>query len=74
MTEQLYDIFADIFDLEPDEIHDDLTPEDVQLWDSLNHLKLVTAVEQAFGVQFTMSELQSINSVAKLRVLIRHHR
>jgi len=72
MTDQLNEIVADIFDLEPKNVSEDLTPEDVDLWDSLNHLKLITAVEQAYGVQFTMAEIQAVDSIAKLRALVEH--
>jgi acyl carrier protein len=69
MTDQLHDLIADIFDLEPADISEELTPEDVELWDSLNHLKLITAVEQSYGIQFTMAEVQAIDSVLVMGVL-----
>ena len=72
MTDQLHDLIADIFDLEPADISEELTPEDIELWDSLNHLKLITAVEQSYGIQFTMAEVQAIDSVARLRTLIEY--
>ncbi|HMB77939.1 MAG TPA: acyl carrier protein [Kiloniellaceae bacterium] len=70
MDEKLVDILGDIFDLEPEEISGDLTHEDVPLWDSLNHLKLITAIEQAYGIQFAMAEVQSIDSIAKLKAAV----
>jgi acyl carrier protein len=47
-----------------------LTPDDVPLWDSLNHLKLITAVEQVYGIQFSMADVQSIDSIGKLQATI----
>jgi len=70
VDDKLVEILEDIFDLEPQEISDDLTHEDVPLWDSLNHLKLITAVEQAYGIQFAMADVQSIDSIATLRTAI----
>jgi len=70
MTDQLHELVADIFDLQTEDVRDALTPEDVELWDSLNHLKLITAVEQAYGIQFTMAEVQSVDSIGKLKVLV----
>jgi len=70
VDEKLVDILGDIFDLEPEEISADMTHEDVPLWDSLNHLKLITAVEQAYGIQFAMSDVQSIDGIAKLQEAI----
>ena len=73
MTDQLYDLVADIFDIEPKDVREELTAEDVELWDSLNHLKLVTAIEQAYGIQFTMAEVQSVDSIGKLKALVDTH-
>ena len=70
MDDRLVEILNDVFDLEPEEISDDLTPDDVPLWDSLNHLKLITAVEQAFGIQFSMDVVQGIDSIGKLQAAI----
>ena len=70
MEEKLVDILEEIFDLEPENISDKLTHEDVALWDSLNHLKLITAVEQAYGIQFSMADVQAIDSIGKLKAAI----
>lgn len=43
---------------------DDVTPtdataaNDVEEWDSLSHVRLIVAVEQAFGVRFTNAEVE----------------
>ena len=57
----------------PGQIADTLTAEEVELWDSLNHLKLVTAVEEAFGVQLSMEEIEAIDSVGRLRATLAQH-
>lgn len=73
MDDKLTEILVDLFDLEPDRIADTLTAEDVEMWDSLNHLKLVTAVEEAFGVQLSMEEIEGIDSVGRLRETLAQH-
>lgn len=70
MNEKLVEIVSELFDLEPGQVTDELTPDDVELWDSLNHLRLVTAVEQEFGVKLTTREIESITNLGVLRVLI----
>ena len=72
--DKLAEIVAELFDLEPAAVEDSLTPEDVELWDSLNHLRLVSAVEEEFGIKLSMQEIESIRSVAGLRTLIEHRR
>lgn len=70
MNTKLAEIIAEIFFLGEDEVKPELTPDDVALWDSLNHLRLITAIESEFGFQFSMSEIQSIDNLAKLNELV----
>jgi acyl carrier protein len=70
VNDRLTEIVAELFDLEPAAVSDTLTPEDVELWDSLNHLRLMTAVEQEFQFKLSMQEIESIRSVAMLRALV----
>jgi acyl carrier protein len=70
LNEKLAEIVSELFDLEPAMVRDELTPEDVELWDSLNHLRLVTAVEQEFGIKLSTADIESITSLGVLRALI----
>lgn len=70
MNEKLVEIVAELFDLAPAAVDDALTPEDVELWDSMNHLRLVSAVEQEFQIKLSMQEIESIHSLGALRALI----
>lgn len=70
MPDRLNQIIADIFEIDPKEVTDNLTRDDIELWDSLSHLRLITAVEEGLGVRFTMSEIESIDSIGVLRRLV----
>jgi acyl carrier protein len=41
-------------------------PEDIDTWDSLNHLRLITEVESSFSVQLSMQQIQKIQSLSDL--------
>jgi acyl carrier protein len=70
VTPRLVEIVAELFDLEPAAVDDALTPEDVELWDSMNHLRLVSAVEEEFQIKLSMQEIESIRSLGALRALV----
>ena len=54
------EIFRDIFDVD-DLIIDDLTnSDDIEDWDSLNHINLVSAIEKEFKIRFALGELIEI--------------
>jgi acyl carrier protein len=70
VNDKLTEIVAELFELEPATVNDALTPEDVELWDSMNHLRLISAVEEEFQIKLSMKEIESIRSLATLKALI----
>ena len=48
---------AGVLEVEPGAIDADFGRDDAPLWDSLNHLRLITALEEAFGIRFEMREV-----------------
>lgn len=56
--EKLKQILASVFNLGIDQITEDASPDSIENWDSLNHLNLVLALEEGFGVSF--SEEQTV--------------
>ena len=48
------------------EITDGFGPKDSQNWDSINNLRMITAIEEAFGIQFTMEDIKSMVSFKKI--------
>jgi acyl carrier protein len=67
---KLVEIVAELFDLDAAAVDPALTPEAVELWDSMNHLRLVSAVEEEFGIKLSMQEIESIRSLGALHTLI----
>jgi acyl carrier protein len=59
-------IVADLFELDPGPITPATSPETIEAWDSLQHLNLVIALEQAFEVAFTPEEIEEMVSVAAI--------
>jgi acyl carrier protein len=70
VNDKLREIVAELFELEPAAVDGALTPEEVELWDSLNHLRLVSAVEEEFAIKLSMKEIESIRSLATLQALV----
>lgn len=64
------DIFRDIFDEDDLVIGMATNAEDIEDWDSLNHINLVTAVEKEFKIRFALGELVSLKDVGSMLDLI----
>lgn len=67
--EKLEEIFADIFD-EDIKLSPETTAEDVEDWDSLSHITLISAVEAEFGMRFKMKEVSSMKNVGEMASII----
>lgn len=61
----LAELKLDEFDL-----RDDTTADQVPGWDSLSHVRILTAVENAFGIRFRGLEVVRLKSVGELQALV----
>ena len=59
-------IASDLFEMPKGALSADSTPESVESWDSLNHLSLVLALEQEFGVQLPPDKIEHLTSLGAL--------
>ena len=72
--ETLNEVFRDVFDDESIEVDDDTTSDDIEDWDSLEHINLLAAVEQEFGVKFNMGQVNTMKNVGEMPDHIEGHR
>ena len=63
MNKGLVELVADVMGLEESEVTGSLSREVDTCWDSMNHLRLITALEEQYLVRLTMDEIQSIVSL-----------
>ena len=50
-------VFEEIFEVEEGMLNEEFTFEKIDKWDSLTHLSLITAIEDAFGVMFDTDDI-----------------
>ncbi len=68
--EKLNGVFRDVFDDEDITVNDATTADDIEDWDSLEHINLVVAVEKCFGIKFTMGEVTGMKNVGEMADII----
>ena len=69
--ERLNEVFRDVFDDDSIEVNEDTTANDIEDWDSLNHITLIDAVESEFGVRFTMGEVSCMKNVGEMAQILK---
>lgn len=66
----LTEVFRQTFDDPHLVIRPETTAKDVADWDSLAHIQLLVAVEQAFGMRFNTGEVAGLSNVGEMVELI----
>jgi acyl carrier protein len=64
--EALNQIFRMVFDDESIRIRPEMTANDIDGWDSLSHVNLITTIEAKFNIRFTQKELLKQRNVGDL--------
>ena len=64
--ERLNKVFRDIFDDDSIVVKPETTSNDIEDWDSLEHINLIVAVEQEFGMKFNMKEVTTMKNVGEM--------
>ena len=73
MTERLNQIVGDTFNIDPETVDEDSSPDTIAEWTSFNHLTLMAAVEEGFGITLSMEEMTAVHNVADLRRIVASH-
>jgi acyl carrier protein len=70
IIEKLEQIFRNVFGDNSLKIREDMSANDIAEWNSLNHMILVSEVENAFTVKFKLKDLNKMRNVGDMVELI----
>lgn len=68
--QRLNAVFQDVFDDDSITVSSKTTADDIDDWDSLEHITLISAVEKEFGMKFKMGEISSMKNVGEMVSII----
>ncbi len=69
--EQLNVVFRQVLEDDSIELTPDMTADDVEGWDSMNHIFIVVELEKRFGVKFHAAEMEELKNVGELASLVK---
>ncbi len=61
----IQDVFRDVFEDDALQLRDDLTAADVEQWDSIHHVDMIIALEQALGIRFATAEVARLKQLGQ---------
>jgi len=67
----LNDIFRQVLDDDTIDLKPSMTADDVDGWDSMNHIFIVVEIEKRFGIKFQAAEMEELKNVGELAALVR---
>ncbi len=67
---KLNEVFRDVFEDDDITVSDQTTADDIDDWDSLEHINLINAIEQEFGIKFNMGQIVSMKNVGEMVTII----
>jgi len=70
---KLKEVLNKILKIEISSINDETSVDTVDIWDSLKHLNLVIALEEAFNITFTEEESVEIMSYPLIKAILNEH-
>lgn len=67
---QLYQLIGKVLGVDPATLSEESNAQNTPKWDSLHHIEVVFAMENAFHVRFTMPEIASLRKLGDIRQLL----
>ena len=63
----LIEVFAEVLQVDPAELNDDSSPDNVKRWDSLAAMALVAAIEEKFSVHLSTKQIMKMSTIGRAR-------
>lgn len=63
---RLTELFRELFSDDDIVLRPEMTADDIEGWDSFNHLSIIVAVETRFGIKMKTSEIEKLANVGEL--------
>lgn len=71
ILERINKIFRIVFSRDDLQVDRDTTAEDVEGWDSLQHINLISMMEKEFDIRFTIDQVISMENVGDMVDMIK---
>ncbi|MBP5608700.1 MAG: acyl carrier protein [Lachnospiraceae bacterium] len=70
ILERVNDVFREVFEDDDIAVTESTTANDIEDWDSLMHITLISEIEAAFGFRFAMKDVVGMKDVGEMLTII----
>ena len=67
---KLEEIIAKVFELDISQIKKEMTPADIETWDSLSQLDLISTIEKEFQIKVEFDEIFAVGKIGDIYDLL----
>jgi acyl carrier protein len=72
MADVLIQLVAGVLNVDPEQLNEDSSPDNLKQWDSLAAMHLVVAIEETFKVQLSTKEILKMSTIGLARKTLRN--
>tara|TARA_B100000029_G_scaffold395497_1_gene393296 strand:+ start:454 stop:690 length:237 start_codon:yes stop_codon:yes gene_type:complete len=73
MSDKLYQIVANVFNVDSSKINDNSSPENLEEWDSFNFYVLLDEIEKQFDIKIDLDETLEIKEIGDIKKIFAKH-
>ena len=70
LEKKIEDVMKAVFEISVGEIDEESSIDNIDLWDSMGHIKLILSLEKDFGIQFNGGEVIEMVKYSKIKEII----
>ena len=67
------EIFSECFNIPVSDVNDEIQYQEIEKWDSVNHLRFTAKLEEKFDIELDMDEITDMSSVKKIKEILKGH-
>jgi acyl carrier protein len=71
MEQRIATLMAELFDMEKEDVTDDLAMKETDGWDSLKHMEFIVSIEQAFDVELAFDDIIAMHTVRDVKSVLK---
>ena len=71
MSDALIQLFAEVLQVDPNDLNEDSSPDNEKQWDSLAAMELVAAIEEKFKVKLSTKEIMKMSTIGRARKVLK---